>query len=65
MEEIIEKRIRVVRDEMDAEFIAESGFKMAFETENKNLDKPTVIEGVKSIIRKPKYGEYLIADVRL
>ena len=37
---------------------------MAFETENKTLDKATVLEGVKNVIRKPKYGEYYIAEIK-
>ena len=38
---------------------------MAFETENKKLDKATVLEGVKNVIRTPKYGEYYVAEIKI
>ena len=65
MSEIFQQRVRIVKEESDAEFIADSGFKMAFETENKKLDKATVLEGVKNVIRTPKYGEYYVAEIKI
>ena len=59
METKINIRKAVMRD---AETIAEYNILMAKETEKKDLDKQTVIRGVKAVIKDPHKGFYLVAE---
>ncbi|MCF7805693.1 MAG: GNAT family N-acetyltransferase [Candidatus Marinimicrobia bacterium] len=47
----------------DAGYIADYNIAMARETEDKSLDKNTVIRGVQSLMETPEYGFYLVAEV--
>ena len=46
----------------DAESIASFNMQMADETENKELNKDAVLQGVKAVIKDPRKGFYLIAE---
>ena len=48
--------------ESDAQLIADFNRAMALETENKILDRETIISGVKRIFQTPQYGFYLVAE---
>ena len=49
----------------DYEVLADYGYKLAFETEGKKLDMDTVQGGVKSLLSKPKMGQYYLAEVEV
>ena len=49
-------------DSLDFETIAEFQMAMALETENLQLDKPTVVAGVKKVFTKPELGKYFVAE---
>ena len=46
----------------DAQTIANFQVEMAMETENLNLDKETVLRGVKSVLDDPSKGFYLVSE---
>lgn len=48
--------------EDDAASISQFNINMAWETEEKRLDKSTITAGVKSLFQKPQYGFYLVAE---
>ena len=45
--------------------MADFGYKLADETEDKKLDKELVSKGVKNLIGKPKFGQYYIASLKM
>lgn len=47
----------------DAEAIAEFNVLMAMETEEKKLDGDIVLSGVRSLMKRPELGFYLIAEM--
>lgn len=47
----------------DAASIGQFNINMAWETEAKELDKETIIAGVKSLLQKPEYGFYMVAEM--
>ena len=47
----------------DAQFIADANYAMALETEEFELDKPTVLAGVKAVFANEARGSYLIAEI--
>jgi ribosomal protein S18 acetylase RimI-like enzyme len=56
---------RIRKAEMhDAETLARNNCLMAKETENKNLDLNTVINGVKAVIKDPHKGFFLVATIK-
>lgn len=61
----MEKRtihLRRARDK-DADFLAAGNIALARETENKALPQSTVLEGVKTVLRHPNHGFYVIAEI--
>lgn len=48
--------------EADFDFLVNCGITLAFETENKTLDKDTVINGVLNCLNNPKLGCYYVAS---
>lgn len=60
MSKDIQVRKATVRD---AQFIADANYAMALETEGFELDKPTVLAGVKSVFENEARGSYIIAEV--
>jgi ribosomal protein S18 acetylase RimI-like enzyme len=46
----------------EASDIAEFNIAMAWETEEKKLSKETIYSGVKSLMDKPEYGFYIVAE---
>jgi len=48
----------------DAETIAAFNCRMADETEGKRLDPPTVLTGVKAVLKDPHKGFYLLAETK-
>lgn len=48
--------------EDDAASISQFNINMAWETEERKLDKHTIAAGVKSLFQKPKYGFYMVAE---
>ena len=54
----------IVRDasSKDFEFIVMSQIKMALETENLKLDKPTVRLGVRAVLEDKSKGAYIVAE---
>lgn len=48
--------------EKDIDFLVDCGVTLAFETENKVLEKTTVYKGVKDCIENPKLGCYYVAS---
>lgn len=46
----------------DAEAIAQFNIDMALETEDKVLDPQVILEGVRSLMKSPHYGFYLVAE---
>lgn len=49
-------------DTTDAKDLTRFNLELALETENKSLDSDRVLAGVHSLLRKPEYGFYLIAE---
>ncbi|HLN73829.1 MAG TPA: GNAT family N-acetyltransferase [Prolixibacteraceae bacterium] len=47
----------------DSESIVEFQLAMAMETENLELDRPTVIKGVAAVMADPSKGVYYVADI--
>ncbi|MCH2204531.1 MAG: GNAT family N-acetyltransferase [Lentisphaerales bacterium] len=47
----------------DAQFIADANYAMALETENFELDKPTVLAGVKAVFLNDARGSYMVTEV--
>lgn len=47
----------------DANIVSEFNQKMAWETEDKQLDPSIVNKGVNSLINNPAYGFYLVAEI--
>ena len=47
----------------DVQVLTDYGAKLAEETEDKVLDKELVAGGVKSLIERPKFGVYYLAEV--
>lgn len=47
----------------DTEIIAEYNMRMASETESVQLDKATVLEGVKTAVSNPSYGLYYLVEI--
>ena len=45
----------------EAEILADMNVKMAFETENKKLDKKVTLQATIEVMKNPKLGYYLIA----
>lgn len=50
-------------NEDDIEVIAEYNYNLAYETENKELDKDTLLKGVKSIIDDESKGVYYVCVI--
>jgi ribosomal protein S18 acetylase RimI-like enzyme len=46
----------------DAERIADFNARLAAETENKRLDGPTVLAGVRALLECPAHGQYFVAE---
>jgi GNAT superfamily N-acetyltransferase len=46
----------------DADTIAEYNARLAWETETKALDRPTLAAGVRAVLADPTKGRYLLAD---
>jgi GNAT superfamily N-acetyltransferase len=46
----------------DAEIIAENNISLAFETENRRINKITAENGVKEVFSNPRNGFYLLAE---
>lgn len=44
----------------DLDFVVDSALNLAFETEDKTLDRPTVVKGVQDCIDNPKLGCYFV-----
>ena len=55
--------MRTCPTDADAEVLADYGIKLAFETEDKTLDKAIILQGVKDLIAKPKMGVYYLAEI--
>ena len=47
----------------DAQFIADANYAMALETESLDLDKPTLLAGVKAVFENSARGSYSIAEI--
>ncbi len=47
----------------DAGVIAKFNRAMALETENKILDPEVLLQGVKSVLKKPELGFYIVAEL--
>lgn len=47
----------------DVDTIADFQVRMAFETENMGLDKPTVVKGVSAVFDDPGKGKYWLAEM--
>ncbi len=54
-------QIRIANEE-DASFIADFQMKMAYETENLQLNHEILNEGVSHVLRDPEKGKYFIAE---
>lgn len=46
----------------DAEAIAQFNINMAWETEEKKLDREIITSGVYSLMKSPEYGFYIVAE---
>ena len=47
----------------DADTIVEFNRAMAFETENRRLDLPTLRQGIQAFLESPEYGSYIVAEL--
>lgn len=47
----------------DADTIVEFNRAMAFETENRRLDLPTLRQGIQAVLESPRYGLYIVAEL--
>ena len=56
-------RVRTCTSTDDAQVLADYGCKLAFETEDKTLDKAIILAGVKDLMVKPKMGVYYLAEI--
>jgi len=56
-------RIRTAQPE-DVETIAEFNVAMAWETERTQLDRETVIAGVRAVLAEPRHGFYVVAEAQ-
>jgi len=54
-------QIRIANED-DTPFIADFQMKMAFETENFQLNRETLDEGVLHVLRDPEKGKYFVAE---
>ena len=58
------KQIQVRKAQIiDTQFIADANYAMALETEGFELDKPTVLAGVKAVFENEARGSYMVAEV--
>lgn len=54
--------VRLAREE-DAAELVDFNLEMAWETEKKRLSRETVQRGVENLLREPRYGFYVVAEV--
>jgi len=50
-------------EDKDCETLAKFNTAMAWETEEKKLELPVVTKGVQTLLKNPKYGFYVVAEV--
>ena len=52
-----------IGEEKDADALAKSNIAMAWETERKKLSPPVVARGVQSLLKNPRHGFYVVAEI--
>jgi GNAT superfamily N-acetyltransferase len=52
-----------IAQEKDSETIVKSNIAMAWETEQKRLELSVVAEGVKTLLKNPQHGFYIVAEI--
>ena len=52
-----------IGEEQDADTLAEFNIAMAWETEQKKLSPDVVVSGVRTLLKNPRHGFYVVAEI--